>query len=339
MKPKLQPEILEGLKFADYRKLFYKELKRMKDGFPQGEQTEYLMLSEFEFADLKGKKIPFIVVGTLGSSWTKFYKTEAKKRPNKDFSKGKVSFGATENGLQNFHFELNDGKLTAKHLKIADKVLFKKVKLNPELSENLGAEEAVAATAATAAAGAGAAAAKMQKAKEALEGQGKTLKESLLKLKEQFLQVKKEVLPKFKAGKAGNKAIKQLKAAQAAFQTFKKDYEGAHKKVQAGFNSAFQQLEGQAKEMAKLALAVKKNKKSLAQELAEAYFLKKEKRAATEKEVAIMQQSLKNAIAYRQLDGKDDRALQLKAIYLTAQHVGPFFTGENTDLVYQKMQG
>lgn len=58
MKPKLQPEILQGLKFADYRKFFYKELKRMKAGFPQGEQTEYLMLSEFEFADLKGKKIP-----------------------------------------------------------------------------------------------------------------------------------------------------------------------------------------------------------------------------------------------------------------------------------------
>lgn len=332
MKPKLQPEILEGLKFADYRKLFYKELKRMKAGFPEGEQTEYLMLSEFEFADLKGKKIPFIVVGTLGGSWGKFYKTEAKKRPNKDFSKGKVSFGATEGGLQNFHFELNDGKLTAKHIKIAGKVLFKKVKLSPQLSENVGAGEALAA------AGAGAAAAKMQKAKEALEGQGKTLKEGLLKLKGEFLQVKKEVLPKFKAGKAGNKAIKQLKAAQAAFQTFKKDYEGAHKKVQAGFSTAFQQLEGQAKEMAKLALAVKKNKKSLAQELAEAYFMKKEKRAATEKEVAIMQQSLKNAIAYRKLDSQDDRALQLKAIYLTAQHVGPFFTGENTDLVYQKMQ-
>lgn len=327
MKPKLQPEILQGLKFADYRKFFYKELKRMKASFPQGEQTEYLMLSEFEFADLKGKKIPFIVVGTLGSSWSKFYKTEAKKRPNKDFSKGKVSFGATEGGLQNFHFELNDGKLTAKHIKIAEKVLFKKVKLNPQLSENVGAGEALAA----------AGAAKMQKAKEALEGQGETLKEGLLQLKEEFLQVKKEVLPKFKAGKAGNKAIKQLKAAQAAFQTFKKDYNGAHKKVQAGFNSAFQQLEGQAKEMAKLALAVKKNKKSLAQELAEAYFMKKEKRAATEKEVAIMQQSLKNAIAYRKLDSQDDRALQLKAIYLTAQYVGPFFTGENTDLVYQKM--
>ncbi|EJF53900.1 hypothetical protein SapgrDRAFT_2224 [Saprospira grandis DSM 2844] len=330
MKPKLQPEILQGLKFADYRKFFYKELKRMKAGFPQGEQTEYLMLSEFEFADLKGKKIPFIVVGTLGSSWGKFYKTEAKKRPNKDFSKGKVSFGATEGGLQNFHFELNDGKLTAKHIKIAEKALFKKVKLSPKLSENIGAGEAVAVASATAA--------KMQKAKETLEKQGKTLKESLLQLKEEFLQVKKEVLPKFKVGKAGNKAIKQLKAAQAAFQTFKKDYNGAHKKVQAGFNSAFQQLEGQAKEMAKLALAVKKNKKSLAQELAEAYFMKKEKRTATEKEVAIMQQSLKNAIAYRKLDSQDDRALQLKAIYLTAQHVGPFFTGENTDLVYQKMQ-
>jgi hypothetical protein len=347
MKPKITPESLEGMKFADYRKLLYKELKRMKAA---GTDMEFMMMTEYEFSDFPGKKLPFLVIGKLASPWKKYYKTTAKKRNPKDFSLGKCSFGeAVSGGLFEFKLEVNNGKINSRGEKALEKALLKKVKLKPVVVENLQEEEdtdteenttkeKVAATVASTAG-------KKKKTPSpeeiaALKEQTKALKDSIDALKKNFEKVKEKVTKNLKKNKSGRKDLLAMRALQDSYKAFVESYDQADKKLKAKFAGAKKKLDEQNASFAKLALAVKLRKKSLAQKLADAFFQKKADRLANEDEIKMMQDSIKAALEYRKvkdLEGSEKK-LNLKAVFATAKYKGPKFKAKHTDLVYNHLK-
>jgi hypothetical protein len=356
MKPKIQPEDIEGMKFVDYRKLFFKELKRMKS---EGKECDFILITEWEYPDFSGKEIPFMVVGSLNSPWEKYYKTDAKKRKSKDFAKGTCSFGKDTPDGQEFNVIIKHGKIKSKGQRALDKVLFKKVGLvlsiidkaveeddDDDSSDDNATVETVAkvGTVASAVGANNGNAAKKPKEKviEDVKEQAGELKDSLKALKTKFKGIKQKVAANLKKNKAGRKDLVMMRELQEAFNKFNETYEGAHEKLQKKFASAKKELEKQNKKFAKLALAVKHKKKTLAQQLADKFFAKTADRIATTEEVALMQTSLKAALDYRQISMREgeEKKLNIKAVYATAQHKGPQFQPRHTDVVYEKlMQG
>lgn len=349
MKPKIQPEDIEGMKFLDYRKLFFKELKRMKS---EGQECDFILMTEWEYPDFQGKDIPIMVVGKLTGPWERYYKTDAKKRKTKDFAKGTCSFGDEVPEGQQFNITIKHGKIKSKGERALDKVLFKKVGLVINIVDKAVAEEddddnnAGVETVAKAAAVAGAGAAKEKKGKQSKEEvvaqvkeQATELKNSLKELKNKFKTVKEQVTANLKKDNAGRKDLVVMRELQEAFNSFNETFEGAHDKLKSKFASAKKALESQNKSFAKLALAVKHRKKSLAQQLADKYFTKTADRVATPEEVELMQKSLKTALDYRQITLRegDEKQLNLKAVYITAQHKGPQFQPRHTDVVYERL--
>ena len=354
MKPKIQPEDIEGMKFVDYRKLFFKELKRMKS---EGKECDFILITEWEYPDFSGKEIPFMVVGSLNSPWEKYYKTDAKKRKSKDFAKGTYSFGKETSEGQEFNVIIKHGKIKSKGQRALDKVLFKKVGLvlsiidkaveeeDDDSDDNATVENVAKAGAVTGAISANNGNAVKKPKEEVIEDvkeQAGELKNSLKALKTKFKDIKQKVAANLKKNKAGRKDLVMMRELQDAFNKFNETYEGAHEKLQKKFASAKKELEKQNKKFAKLALAVKHKKKSLAQQLADKYFAKTADRIATTEEVELMQNSLKAALDYRQISMREgeEKKLNLKAVYATAQHKGPQFQPRHTDVVYEKlMQG
>lgn len=344
MKPKITPESIEGMKFADYRKLFYKELKRMKTA---GEPMDFLMMTEYEFSDFPGKKLPLMIVGKLPSVWTKYYKSTAKKRKPKDFSLGKCSFGeAVGGGMYEFKLEVNNGKINSRGQKALEKALLKKVKLKPVVVENIKEEDSDTeektvtkekVVAAAAASGGGKKKGPTEDKIKELKAQADTLKKSISDLNSSFKKVKDEVVEKLKKNANDRKDLLAMRKLQENYKTFLESYEAADSKLQAKFSTAKKNLEEQNESFAKLALAVKKGKKSLAQKLADAFFGKKADRLAKEAEVKMMQDSIKKALEYRKIKGlsPEEKQLNLKAVFATAKHKGPKFKPEYTDIVYK----
>jgi len=350
MKPKIQPEDIEGMKFMEYRKIFFRELKRMKS---EGKECDFILMTEWEFSDFKGKEIPLMVVGSLNSPWEKFYKTDAKKRKGKDFAKGVCSFGKETSEGQEFNVTIKHGKIKSKGQRAIEKVIFKKVGLilnivdkavTDEEEEETGdapvAEKVVKAAVTTGvASGTGEKTAKEPKEKviEKVKEQAGELKDNLKALKTQFKTVKEKVAKNIKKNKAGRKDLVLMRKLQEAFNGFNETYEAAHEKLQNKFASAKKELEKQNKKFAKLALAVKHRKKSLAQQLADKFFAKSADRIATTEEVELMQKSLKTAIDYRQIATREgeEKKLNLKAVYIAAKHKGPKFLPRHTDVVYE----
>lgn len=347
MKPKITPESIEGMKFADYRKLLYKELKRMKNA---GEPMDFLMMTEYEFSDFPGKKLPLMIVGKLPSPWKKYYKTTAKKRKPKDFSLGKCSFGeAVAGGMYEFKLEVNNGKINSRGQKALEKALLKKVKLKPVVVENLQEEDdsdteetpttKEKAVAAVATSGGGKKKGPSEDKIKELKAQADALKKSISGLKANFKKVKDKVVKKMKKNANDRKDLLAMRELQENYKAFVESYEAADPKLQAKFSAAKKKLEEQNESFAKLALAVKKRKKSLAQQLADAFFGKKADRLAKEEEIKMMQDSIKAAIDYRKIKdlSGEEKQLNLKAVFATAKHKGPKFKPEYTDVVYKHL--
>ena len=116
-------------------------------------------------------------------------------------------------------------------------------------------------------------------------------------------------------------------------------FDSADPKLQEKFASAKKALDNQNKEFAKFALLVKAKKKTLAEQLADKFFEKNADREANKEEVEQMQKSLKAAIDYRQISMREgnEKQLNLKAIYISAQMKGPAFKSTHTDKVYEKL--
>jgi hypothetical protein len=366
LKPKILPEDIEGLSFIDYRKMFIKELKRMKAACAEaGQTTNFMMISEWNFPDLPGKDLPFVVIGDFRGTWEKYYKNTARKRSQKDFAFGNASFGKETQQGEEFNLEIRHGRIKTKGVRAFDKVILSKVGLVANVIDKGGAdneepetegEEAVVAKngAVTSVIGANFGnSAKPNKEKAAkkapskdkaervedIKAQSGELKKATEDMKAKFAVIKNEVSGKVKKDNLARKDLLAVRELQNAYSAYVEAYENADPKLQEKFSAAKKALDNQNKEFAKLALVVKAKKKTLAEQLADKFFGKNGGREAKKEEVAQMQQSLKAAIDYRQIALRqgEEKQLNLKAIYITAQMKGPAFKNNHTDLVYERL--
>jgi hypothetical protein len=367
MKSKFESSELSGLDFKVYRNKLYKELARMKSEHPDASNpTQFLLVSEYEFSDMPGKRLPLLIVGKLEGEWKKFFKTEIKVRKQKDFALGKCSFG--EAGA--FNLEINAGRITGTWTNMLDKLIFNPAKLSANVVEKLvaggedadldAAEDSSAGVAGAVVAGAASAAAggkETEDAEKQAKKPAKTKEEKVAAVKEQtkaevtglsdklgqfktlYATLQKEVVPKLKSGEAGRNELKQVQTVSELCESFLTEYDKSNKITQKEFAKGKQEIVNASKEVKKLAAVTKENKKSLAQLLADKFFNKNAKRPANDKEIALMNTSLQTVIAARGINALKDaeREIALKSIYATAVLRGPKFTAEQTLMVASKL--
>lgn len=353
MKPKILPEKVEEIKFVDYRKLFYKELKRMKTTYKTPkEATNFLVIGEWEFPDFPKKKLPLVIIGSMRGAWEKYYKNSVKgKKTSGTYGTGKCRFGEMIQTGQEFLMEFSHGTLKTTHERLLEKTLFKKVKLVPTTvpkgtilgGEELSLDETPETTGNTNNTVTPRTMSPKVGKKEItaqIKKQSKEMKKNLDNLKGQFKKVKHKVAKSIKKGKVGRKEFVIMQGLQEQYTNFKTSFESAHEKLKGKFAKAKETLDQQNKAFAKLALVVKARKRSLAQQLADSFYSKTEDRIATEEEVNNMQASVKEAIDYRQITSRsgEEKKMNLKAIYMTARHKGPSFKPSHTDITYKKLQ-
>lgn len=346
MKTKFKHDELADLGFKEYRNLLYKELARLKKDSPDGATpVEFLVIGQFKYTDTGDKKLPLIIVGDRDSNFAKYVKDTVLKRAERDFAIGTCGFG--KDGQ--FSVVLKKGKMPSTIINIANKLLFEPAKLSLSVVESLeadedgdgedtGKEEAAKAEAAKLAAVVAAAAASQNKkgtkeekiaaAKEKATEELTALSEVLKTFKANFAEVQKTIAPKLKAGEAINrKDMVSIKKASADCDEFDAAFKKASKAAQKEAAKGQAEVAKARVELQKFAVAAQAKKETLAQTLADKFFMKNAKRAAKETEVAMMQSALAAAIADSGVNTLKEaaRAAMLKAIYLTASLLGPKF--------------
>lgn len=356
MKTKFKHDELAGLGFKEYRNLLYKELARLKKDSPDGATpVEFLVIGQFKYTDTGDKKLPIIIVGDRDSNFAKYVKDTVFKRAERDFAIGTCGFGS---GGQ-FSVVLKKGKMPSTIINIANKLLFEPAKLTLSVVESLeaddenegggeGKDEAAANAAKVAAVAAAVALAAKEGAKEgdkkddkkgtkeekiaAAKEQATTeltaLSEVLAAFKANFAAVQKAIVPKLKSGEAINRNdMVSIKKASADADAFDAAFKKAGKPAQKQAAKGQAEVAKARQELQKFAAAAQAKKVTLAQTLADKFFMKNANRASKETEVAMMQSALAAAIADSGVNAlkEAERAAMLKAIYLTASLLGPKF--------------
>jgi hypothetical protein len=173
----------------------------------------------------------------------------------------------------------------------------------------------------------------------AIKEQSKNFKRNIDILKNKISEIKKQISPRLKVETLNRKDLLLVQSLKYAYREFFDLFENADPELQKKFAPAKKELDKQNEDFAKIALIVKAKKKSLAQQLADKYFSKNGGRTATEEEVSLMQNNLRTAIAYRQLKLKEgeEKILNLKAIYKTAELRGPAFRNQDIDKVFERI--
>ena len=350
MKPRILPEDIEGLSFVDYRKLFIKELKRMKSTVEDGQSLNYMMITEWSFPDFPSKELPLIVIGIFRGTWEKYYKSTARKRSEKDFSIGNCSFGKDAQNQDVFNLEIRHGRIKTKGARALDKVILNKIGLSLNIVEKGGSEDKEeefdesSIGIATSSAGvadqiSGKEPLNKMEAVALLKAASEKLKKSSDYFKKLYVEAQEKLNSKLKTSKIGKEDLLIVKELQAAYSQFMEDFEEADSKLQQKFSTVKSTITKQQEMLKKLALTIRSKQKSLAANLSDRYFQKKEGRTASAEEVEQMKNSLKKAIEFRKisvLEGQDKK-LNLKAIYLCAELLGPAFQAKHTDQAYQKL--
>lgn len=350
MKPRILPEDIEGLSFVDYRKLFIKELKRMKSTVEDGQSLNYMMITEWSFPDFPSKELPLIVIGTFRGTWEKYYKSTARKRSEKDFSIGNCSFVKDAQNQDVFNLEIRHGRIKTKGARALDKVILNKIGLSLNLVEKGGSEDkeeefdessiGIATSSASIANQiSGKEPLNKSEAVAVLKAASEKLKKSSDYFKKLYVEAQEKLNSKLKTSKIGKEDLLIVKELQAAYSQFMEDFEEADPKLQQKFSNVKSTITKQQEMLKKLALSIRSKQKSLAANLSDRYFQKKEGRTASAEEVEQMKNSLKKAIEFRKislLEGQD-RKLNLKAIYVCAELIGPAFQAKHTDQAYQKL--
>lgn len=354
IKIKLKPNVLDKLTFAKYATLLRVKIQKVKK---LGTPIPCLIFTDHAFPDpkLKGKLLPLILIGDIPTVWNKLYKDRKKT----DAKMGICSVAADQ---PTFSFEQQGGKKMKTDALKRMKLVLKQAKITSfEVTENIqdGEEEEGSPKPKTnpnVAAAAGAVVGGKQKVspeekkkkrkekivakvKELLGIQGKELGKVLKDYKSQFKVIQSKVVPKLKSGRTNRKDLTKMRNIQKVRKDFMKKYSEANKKIQGKFSSAKAKIEKQELKLAKLSLSVKKNKSTMAQQIADSYFNKKKKRKATPDEVKLFQENLKKGITYRKVNefSGDEKALHLKAVVQTLKLRGTKFKVEDTDKVFNKL--
>jgi hypothetical protein len=161
----------------------------------------------------------------------------------------------------------------------------------------------------------------VQKYKEEKQDEAKKLGEQFKELNNMSSSdAIKKVTANIKKGRTTKKDLKAVKALNTVFSTTEKLYKGTAKQVQQKFDKPYKELAKNKKKFYQLSLATKQSKKSLAETLANAYYDKKQKRAATEDEVKDIQKIVKDVILMnkkRRKKAKQDMLFKATSFVLT----------------------
>lgn len=353
----LKVEKLEDLTSKQYVKL----LNRMLKFIPDGVQTKFILITNHVFediGDMKSERLPLLLPGEMPQEWIKFFRSKKSDPEQKKFaSMGRLTIreDSTPDGKlkgRKVTLEIDEGNKRIKQKKYQFLAkLLERLKHTLDIEGAAGGEidEETNATKASANKVAAAVTAdamheakhsqEVTRLKDELREQKKAMNEKATDFWNAVKKVNSEVVPKIKDGKATKrKDLAIIQNAYDALKAFVLEYDELHDRVQKDFKSMRDKMEKQAKQFHLLGKTAKEQKKTLAQELADAYFTRTNDRIADEKEVKTMQESLKTAIAYRKVADlpKEDKALHLKAIYYTARFRGPSFAAKDTDVVFKE---
>lgn len=344
MKLQLKLDQLSRLDLAGCIRLLAANAKKIESS---AEPVDVLIFAEHQYPDpkLKDKPFPLILIGEYSTEW----KMEFNARKRKDASVGKCF---VRNGT--IQLELTEGKpVRGEALKNLN-LLVRQARLALEIKESIAEEEGNNTGANTSAPVTDNSSSKSNatedtpevkekkvKAKEAVDKHAKKLAELLDSFREQFGDIKTKIVPNIEAGKATRADFVVIKKLNKCIESFGSILGKTHKQIKQAYNEAYTNMQAQQTMLAKLAKKIKSEKKSLAQTLADAFYLKNKGRAATDDEIEAMQANLKMAMEHHDLSDKrgEERQNVLKAIYATAQYRGAYFSMEDTDKVYEKIAG
>lgn len=361
MKTKFSHEELEQLGFKEYRNLLYKELARLKkEGTDGKNQVDFLILGQFKFKDTGAKTIPLVIVGDRDAKWNNYLKTTLVQRPEKDLAFGSCGFSAKEG---EFDIILKKGRVPSTVLNLLNKLIFEPAKLTAVLSEkggeaeenekeDIASEDSAAGVAAAAAASAGKAAkekpskedakaAKIEKMKAAAEKELTAISKLLAVFKDKWTALQQTVVAKMKAGEAiTKKDMASIKVVSGICDQFDAQYKKSTKLTQKEVAKGHADIAQARKDLQKFAVLAQQKKVSLAQTLADKFFMNKAKRAAKAEEVEQMQKALQTAISVSGVNKlkPENKEKMLRNIYVTATLLGPKFKYEQVQLVAAKIK-
>ena len=341
IKIKLKPEMLGKLTFAKYTTLLRIKIQKIKK---TNETVPCLVFTNHIFPDPKLAKrpLPLILIGEIPTIWNEQFKNHKKNGAKKGV--------CTINQEGAFVFVQESAAMNEMSIKRM-KVVLKQVKVDLVIKETIQAkqtEQKLDSASVLPGASKQQVSGKKEnqkkekaiaRAKKELMNQGKDLTAIVKKYKTQFEVIQKEVIPKLKSGSTNRNDSKKVIALRELRKQFIETFDQSHKKVQEKFSSVRSQIEKQKKELRQLSLAVKNKKKTMAQKIADFFFNKNEQRNATEMEVQLFQESLKEGFKYRkikQLKG-ENKQLNIRAVVSTLKYRGTRFKVEDTDKVYEKI--
>jgi hypothetical protein len=358
MKTKFDSSELSNLGFKEYRNLLFKDMARLKKEIPDGSKpVDFVVVGKFKYTDTGEKEIPLVVIGDQDATFAKYVKDVVLKRKERDFAVGTCGFGKAGE----FNVVIKKGKFASSIITLVNKLLFQPAGLSLSVVEKLeeDTEEVKDKKEVPVSAVVPDATETTDKKAEAKKGGKQTKEEKIAAIKEQaateltalsgiltsfkssFADVQKKVAPKLKSGEGITKAdMVSIKKVSDLCDEFDAACKKASKVAQKQIAKGEGEVKNARKELQKFAAVAQQKKVSLAQTLADKFFLKNAKRGAKEAEVKLMQTALQTAIADSKMAEMkpEDKALTLKAMYLTATLLGPKFGYAQVQVVANKLK-
>lgn len=280
--------------------------KKHKDGVT----APFIIVLNHKYANLnedKSKKLPLFLLGNRDSSWKDFHKTKLDDgSTQKQFT---VSGSCTRQG-DTLNLTIDGSKgLTKVPNKIKQLLGAILKRIDKKLVLTVGGGAVAAASDATATVATAATANKEEKTakpkkaaapevKKATKEEAIKLSDAVKKIKQLLKKTVKRVKRNIEKGSISGKDIQSVKEANKAYDDFCKLHDEVSAPVQKKFKAAHKKIVAKRKDLIKLSLIVKQNKKSLAQRLADNYFKEKMDRVASEKETKAFNDILKDTIKY-----------------------------------------
>lgn len=351
MKPRILPEELSTLTFVEYRKSIIKEFKRMEmECTKVGDSVHFILMSEWNFPDMPGKEIPFLAIGTFRGTWDKYYKDFARKRQQKDFAIGNLSFGKKVSSDQELVFELKHGRVKTKGLNILEKVILGKIGLIPillqkgETADQEDDDVQLDTTFANAATISSLASEELKpslqnEVKEKLKKENDALQLLVDKFQDSFIKFKTQMKGASEKKDYKKSDLKLMQKLKEDYSQFLARYQKSPLPLQKRFASTHNSISKNGEKLKLWAAVLKSENPSLSRTLADTYFQTQQKRNAKDAEVKQMNESLKNALDHFQVKVKTagEKKNLLKAIYYSAQTLGPGFQMKQIELVHEKI--
>ena len=356
MKTKFSHEELEQLGFKEYRSMLYKELARLKkEGTDGNNMVDFLIIGQFKYKDTGAKTIPLVIIGDRDAKWNNYLKTNLMQRAEKDVAFGSCGFSAT---VGQFDITLKKGRVPSTILNMLNKLIFEPAKLTAILAEkgaeneaeeendNTGAAAAVAGVAASKGKNEEASsddkkAAKIEKVKAVAEKELTVISKLLATFKDKWKVLQDTVVVKMKKGEnIAKKDMATIKVVSALCDQFEAQFKNSSKLTQKEVAKGQAEIAQARKDLQKLAVVAQQKKVTLAQTLADKFFIKNANRPAKEGEVAQMQNALSTAITVSGANKlkPENKEKVLRSIYVTATLLGPKFKYEQVQMIASKIK-